>query len=71
MKTKKTNKMNTIVKLNWRIKDIIDPKLSFEKWYKAVFKADAPETLLKKFNKDQKELEKMKKEVLKSAGVSP
>ena len=71
MKTKKTNKMNTIDELNWRIKDIIDPKLSFEKWYKAVFKADAPETLLKKINKDQKELEKMKKEVLKSAVVSP
>ena len=71
MKTKKTNKMNTIVKLNWRIKDIIDPKLSFEKWYKAVFKADAPETLLKKIDKNKKELEKMKKDILKSAVVSP
>ena len=71
MKTKKTNKMNTIVKLNWRIKDIIDPKLSFEKWYKAVFKADAPETLLKKIYKNKKELEKMKKDILKSAVVSP
>ena len=71
MKTKKTNKMNTIVELNWRIKDIIDPKLSFEKWYKAVFKADAPETLLKKIDKNKKELEKMKKDILKSAGVSP
>ena len=63
--------MKTLVDLNWKVKDIIDPKLSFEKWYKAVFKADAPETLLKKINKDQKELEKMKKEVLKSAVVSP
>jgi len=71
MKTKKTNKMNTIVKLNWKIKDLIAPKVSFEKWYKAVFKADAPETLLKKIDKNKKELEKMKKEVLKSAVVSP
>jgi len=63
--------MKTLVDINWKVKDIIDPKLSFEKWYKAVFKADAPETLLKKINKDQKELEKMKKEVLKSAVVSP
>tara|TARA_R110002020_G_scaffold44969_1_gene129081 strand:- start:345 stop:536 length:192 start_codon:yes stop_codon:yes gene_type:complete len=63
--------MKTIVDINWKIKDIIDPKLSFEKWYKAVFKADAPETLLKKINKDQKELEKMKKEILRSEVVSP
>ena len=63
--------MKTLVDINWKVKDIIDPKLSFEKWYKAVFKADAPETLLKKINKGQKELEKMKKEVLKSAVVSP
>ena len=63
--------MKTLVDINRKVKDIIDPKLSFEKWYKAVFKADAPETLLKKINKDQKELEKMKKEVLKSAVVSP
>ena len=63
--------MKTIVDINWKIKDIIDPKLSFEKWYKAVFKADAPETLLKKINKDQKELEKMKKEILKSEVGGP
>ena len=63
--------MKTIVDINWKIKDIIDPKLSFEKWYKAVFKADAPETHLKKINKDQKELEKMKKEILRSEVVSP
>ena len=63
--------MKTIVDINWKIKDIIDPKLSFEKWYKAVFKADEPETLLKKINKDQKELEKMKKEILRSEVVRP
>jgi len=63
--------MKTLVELNWKIKDIIAPKVSFEKWYKAVFKADAPETLLKKINKNEKELEKMKKDILKSAVVSP
>jgi len=40
--------MKTLVDINWKIKDIIAPKLSFESWYKAVFKTDAPETLLKK-----------------------
>ena len=63
--------MKTIVDINWKIKDIIDPKLSFEKWYQYVFKTAAPETLLKKIDKDQKELEKMKKEILKSEVVSP
>ena len=63
--------MKTIVDINWKIKDIIDPKLSFEKWYAQVFKTTAPETLLKKINKDQKELEKMKKEILRSEVVSP
>jgi|TARA_Y100000310_G_scaffold104990_1_gene103320 hypothetical protein len=52
MKTKKTNKMNTVVKLNWRIKDIIEPKLSFKSWYAEVFKTDAPETLLKKIKEN-------------------
>lgn len=63
--------MKTLVDINWKIKDIIAPKVSFEKWYKTVFKADAPETLLKKINKNEKELEKMKKEILKSEVVSP
>jgi|TARA_R100000093_G_C1898059_1_gene59031 hypothetical protein len=71
MKTKKTNKMNTVVKLNWRIKDIIEPKLSFKSWYAEVFKTDAPKALLSKINKKDKELEQMKKEVLKNAVVSP
>lgn len=52
MKTKKTNKMNTVVKLNWRIKDVIEPKLSFKSWYAEVFKTDAPETLLKKIKEN-------------------
>ena len=60
--------MKEIVNINWKVKDIIDPKLSFEKWYKAVFKADAPETLLKKINKKDKEFEQMKKEALAARG---
>ena len=63
--------MKTLVKLNWKIKDIIEPKLSFKNWYAEVFKTDAPETLLKKINKKEKELKKMKKDILKSAVVSP
>ena len=50
--------MKTIVDINWKIKDIIDPKLSFEKWYAQVFKTTAPETLLKKLIKIKKSLKK-------------
>ena len=64
MKTKKTNKMNTVVSINWKIKDLIREQVSFDKWYKAVFGIDAPRKVLSKIKADAKELAEMKKEVL-------
>ena len=64
MKTNKTNKMNPVVSINWKIKDLIREKLSFQKWYKAVFGVDAPRKVLSKIKADAKELAEMKKEVL-------
>ncbi len=60
--------MKEIVNINWKIKDIISPKLSFKSWYAEVFKTDAPKALLSKINKKDKELEQMKKEALAARG---
>ena len=43
MKPKKTNKMKTVVELNWKVKDLIREKLSFEKWHLDVFDFPASE----------------------------
>ena len=59
--------MKEIVNINWKIKDIISPKLSFKSWYAEVFKTDAPDTLLKRINKGERELKQMKKDVLLAA----
>jgi hypothetical protein len=64
MKTKKTNKMNTIVELNWKVKDLIREKLSFEKWHLQVFDFPASKKVLNKIKAEAKELAQMKKEVL-------
>ena len=60
----KTNKMKTVVSINWKIKDLICEQVSFDKWYKAVFGIDAPRKVLSKIKADAKELAEMKKEVL-------
>lgn len=59
----KTNKMNTIVSINWKIKDLIREQVSFDKWYKAVFGVDAPRKVLNKIKADAKELAEMKAEL--------
>jgi hypothetical protein len=64
MKPKKTNKMNTIVELNWKIKDLIRNKLSFEKWHLDVFDSPASKKVLNRIKTEAKELAQMKKEVL-------
>ena len=64
MKPKKTNKMNTIVELNWKVKDLIRNKLSFEKWHLQVFDFPASKKVLNKIKAEAKELAQMKKEVL-------
>lgn len=63
----KTNKMNTVVSINWKIKDLIREQVSFDKWYKAVFGVDAPRKVLNKIKADAKELAEMKQAVLLAA----
>ena len=56
--------MNTIVTLNWRIKDLIREKLSFANWHMTVFDRPASKKVLNKIKATAKELVEMKKEVL-------
>ena len=56
--------MNTIVELNWKIKDLIRNKLSFEKWQLDVFDSPASKKVLNRIKTEAKELAQMKKEVL-------
>ena len=67
MKTKKTNKMNTVVSLNWKIKDLIREKLSFQKWHLTVFGVEASRKVLAKVKADAKELVEMKQAMLLAA----
>ena len=64
MKPKKTNKMNTIVTLNWRIKDLIREKLSFANWHKTVFGRPASRKVLSEIKAKGQELVEMKETVL-------
>ena len=64
MKPKKTNKMNTVVELNWKVKDLIRNKLSFEKWHLDVFDLPASKKVLNRIKAEAKELAEMKKQVL-------
>ena len=67
MKPKKTNKMNTVVTLNWRIKDLIREKLSFANWHKTVFGRPASRKVLSEIKAKGQELEQMKKDVILAA----
>ncbi len=59
--------MNTVVKLNWKIRDLIREKLSFQKWHKTVFGVDATRKVLSKVKADAKELAEMKQAMLLAA----
>lgn len=67
MKTKKTNKMNTVVEINWKIKDLICEKLSFADWHLQTFHLPAPQKLLNKIKTEAKQLVEMKKATLLAA----
>ena len=67
MKTKKTNKMDTVVELNWKVKDLIRNKLSFEKWHLDVFDSPASKKVLNKIKAEAKELVEMKQAMLLTA----
>jgi|TARA_R110000851_G_scaffold145460_1_gene284960 hypothetical protein len=66
-KTKKTNKMNPVVSINWKIKDLIREKLSFQKWHLTVFGVEASRKVLSKIKADAKELAEMKQAILLAA----
>ena len=67
MKPKKTNKMNTVVTLNWRIKDLIREKLSFANWHKTVFGRPASRKVLSEIKAKGQELVEMKQAMLLAA----
>ena len=64
MKPKKTNKMNTVVSINWRIRDLIREKLSFANWHKTVFGRPASRKVLSEIKAKGQELVEMKETVL-------
>jgi hypothetical protein len=63
----KNNKMKTIVSMNWRIKDLIREKLSFEKWHLDVFGVAASKKVLNKIKEKESELKQMKEAVISAA----
>ena len=60
----KINKMKTVVSMNWRIKDLIRDKLSFEKWHKIVYDAPASQKVLNKIKNKERELKQMRADEL-------
>tara|TARA_Y100001951_G_scaffold85494_1_gene75455 strand:- start:88 stop:300 length:213 start_codon:yes stop_codon:yes gene_type:complete len=56
----KTNKMKTVVSINWRIRDLIREKLSFEKWHQIVYGAPASQKVLNKIKNKGRELKQMR-----------
>ena len=67
MKTKKTNKMNPVVSINWKIKDLIREKLSFANWHKTVFDRPASRKVLSEIKAKGQELVEMKQAMLLAA----
>ena len=63
----KTEKMKTVVELNWKVKDLIREKLSFEKWHLDVFDFPASKKVLNKIKNTERELNQMKEAVLLAA----
>ena len=59
--------MKTVVSINWKIKDLIRNKLSFEKWHLDVFDSPAPKKVLNRIKAEAKELAEMKQAVLLAA----
>ena len=66
-KTKKTNKMKTVVSINWRIRDLIREKLSFARWHKTVYGRAASRKVLSEIKAKGQELVEMKEAILLAA----
>ena len=59
--------MKTVVELNWKVKDLIREKLSFEKWHLDVFDFPASKKVLNKIKAKGRELKQMKEAVISAA----
>ena len=59
--------MNTVVSINWKIKDLIREQVSFGTWHKTVFGVDATRKILSQIKTNAKELAEMKKDVFLAA----
>ena len=60
----KNNKMNTVVSINWKIRDLIRKGKSFKDWHKEIFGVPASRKALREIEENDNELVEMKKEVL-------
>ena len=56
--------MKTVIKINWKLREIFGKKKSFKDWHKEIFGAPASRKALMKIKEIDNELEEMKKEVL-------
>ena len=63
----KTNKMNTVVSINWSIKDLIRDKVSFDDWHLGIFGVRASKSVLSKIKANEDELAEMKNAVFLAA----
>ena len=59
--------MDTVVTLNWRIKDLIRENLSFANWHKTVFGRPASRKVLSEIKAKGQELVEMKEAILLAA----
>ena len=59
--------MNTVVSINWNIKDLIRDKVSFDDWHLGVFRERASRKVLSRIKAKADELAEMKKAVFLAA----
>ena len=63
----KTKKMNTVIEINWKLRDIFRKGKSFKDWHKEIFGVRASRKALREIEEKNKELEEMKKDVILAA----
>ena len=56
--------MNTVIEINWKLRDIFRKGKSFKDWHKEIFGVPASRKALREIEENDNELVEMKKEVL-------
>ena len=56
--------MNTVIEINWKLREIFGKKKSFKDWHKEIFGVRASRKALREIEEKNKELEEMKKAVI-------